>query len=77
MIQKRVDNKDFTLEIKLTFKDTYTKDLAYNDGIEMIGEAFAGAIYSGELYPLFLSELRKVVENMLSAIQTEQALKGE
>ena len=77
MIQKQVKTDDFTLEFKLTFKDTDKKDFAYENGIGIVAEAFAGAIYSGELYPLFLSEFRKVVEKMMVAIQTEQALKGE
>jgi len=45
--------------------------------MNMIANALAGAVCSGELFSLFLSELKKVVENMLSAIQTEEALKGE
>lgn len=77
MIQKRVDNEDFTLEIKLTFKDTDKGDFVYETGINMIVQALAGAIYSGELFSLFLSEFRKLVENMMVAIQTEQALKGK
>ena len=76
MIEKQVKNNDFTLEIKLDLGDS-NKDFAYEKGIEMMIQSIAGAIYSGELWPLFLAEQRKVVENMLSAIQTEQVLKGE
>ena len=77
MIQKQINTESFKLEIKLEFKDSDKTDFVYKEGINMIANALVGAIHSGELFSLFLSELKKVVENMLSAIQTEQVLNGE
>ena len=77
MIKERVETEDFALEITLEFKGSETPDAVYYEkSIESIVNLIAGAIYSGELFSFFMKELAKVNENLISAMQTEQALGG-
>ncbi len=76
MIKERVESDKFTLEITLKAKDSEA-EIFYKESIKSIIYLIAAGISSGELFPFFMKELTEVGKNMLSAIQTEQALEGE
>jgi len=76
MIRERAETEEFTLEIALEIKNSGKIDTTYYEqSVKSIVNLIAGALCSGELFPFFMKELIKVSEKLISALQTEQALK--
>ena len=77
MIRERAETEEFVLEIALEIKNSEKIDTTYYEqSVKNIVNLIAGALCSGELFPFFMKELIKVREKLISALQTEQALKG-
>jgi len=74
MIQRKLETKQFTLEIKLKLNDS-SLETSYKGYIKTLIDLIAGALYSGSLFSFFMKELEGVAERLLLCNTNRRSIK--